>query len=60
MFYKKDALENFTRAIGKNLCRSLFFNKVAELRFAALLKKRHQYRCFFCEFGEDFKNAFFL
>ena len=30
VFCKKAALENFTKFIGKHLCRNLFFNKVAE------------------------------
>ena len=31
---------------GKHLCQSLFFNKVAGLRRATLLKKRLWHRCF--------------
>ena len=37
---KKGVLKNFTKFTGKHLCQSLFFNKVAGLRPAALLKKR--------------------
>ena len=37
---KKGVLRNFTKFTGKHLCRSLFFNKVAGLRPATLLKKR--------------------
>ena len=40
MFYKKGALRNFTKFTGKHLCQSLFFNKVAGLRPATVLKKR--------------------
>ena len=29
VFYKKGVLKNFTKFTGKNLCQSLFFNKVA-------------------------------
>ena len=36
---KKGVLENFSKFLGKHLCQSLFFNKVAGLRTAALLKK---------------------
>ena len=36
----RDVLRNFTKFTGKHLCQSLFFNKVAGLRNAALLKKR--------------------
>ena len=32
VFYKKGILENFTKFIGKHLCRSLFFNIAAGLR----------------------------
>ena len=36
---KKGVLENFAKFTGKNLSQSLFFNKVAGLRSAILLKK---------------------
>ena len=36
---KKGVLGNFTKFTGKNLCQSLFFNKVAVLCPATLLKK---------------------
>ena len=48
---KKGGLGNFTKFTGKNLCQSLFFDKVAGLRPATLLKKR-----LFCEIS---KNTFF-
>ena len=38
---KKGVARNFTKFTGKHLCASLFFNKVAGLRPATLLKKRH-------------------
>ena len=34
------ALGNLTKLTGKHLCQSLFFNKVAGLRPATLLKMR--------------------
>ena len=37
---KKGALKIFTKFTGKHLCQSLFFNKVAGLRPATLLKMR--------------------
>ena len=37
---QKVVLRNFTKFPGKHLCQSLFFNKVAGLRPATLLKKR--------------------
>ena len=54
MFYKKPVLKNFLVITGKHLCRSLLFNKVAELRPATLLKKRLQHKCF-CVNTEVFK-----
>ena len=36
---KKSVLKKFTKFTGKHLCQSLFFNKVADLRPATLLKK---------------------
>ena len=39
VFCKKEVLENFEKFTGKHLCQSLFFNKVAGLRHATLLKK---------------------
>ena len=40
MFCKKGVLRNFTKFTGKHLCQSLFFNKVPDLKYATLLKKR--------------------
>ena len=37
---QKDVLRNFAKFTEKHLCQSLFFNIVAGLRLAALLKKR--------------------
>ena len=50
---------------GKQLCQSLFFNKVAglqalDLRPATISKKRLRRRLFPCEFCEIFKNTFFI
>ena len=36
---RKGVLENSAKFTGKHLCQSLFFNKVAGLRVATLLKK---------------------
>ena len=41
VFCKKTALKNFTKFSGKHLWSSFFFNKVAGLMSATLLKKRH-------------------
>ena len=39
VFCKKGVLRNFAKFTGKHLCQSLFFNKVAGLRPATLLKR---------------------
>ena len=39
-FCKKGVLKYFAKLTGKRLCQSLFFNKVACLKPATLLKKR--------------------
>ena len=52
MFCKKIVLKNFVKFTGKHRCQSLFFNKVAGLVPATLLKKRLWHRCFpvnFCK-----------
>ena len=45
VFCKKSVLRNFAKFIGKHLCQSLFFNKVAGFRAATLLKKSFWHRC---------------
>ena len=37
---RKDILIIFTKFTGKHMCQGFFFNKVADLRTATLLKKR--------------------
>ena len=59
MLYKKSVLENFLKFTGNHLCQSFFFNKVAGLRPATLLKYRLYLRCFPCEFSDIFRNTFF-
>ena len=39
LFYKKGVPKHFTKFTGKHLCLSIFFNKVAGLSPATLLKK---------------------
>ena len=36
---KKVVRENFAKSTGKHLCQSLFFNKIAGIRPASLLKR---------------------
>ena len=43
---RKGVLRNFAKFTGKHLCQSLFFNEVAGLIPATLLKKRLWHRCF--------------
>ena len=43
---RKGVLRNFAKFKGKHLCQSLYFNKVANLRPATLLKQRLWHRCF--------------
>ena len=59
VFYKKGVLRNFAKYTGKQLCQSLFFNKVADLSLATLLKKRLWHRCFPDNFAK-FRRTFFL
>ena len=40
VFHKNDVLKNFAKLTGKHLCQSLFFDKIAGLRDATLLKKK--------------------
>ena len=40
IFDEKDVLKDVAKFTGKRPCQSLFFNKVADLRPAILLKKR--------------------
>ena len=50
---------NFAKFTGKHLCWSIFFNKVAGLRSATLLKKECLAQVFSYKFFEMFKNTFF-
>ena len=56
---KKGVRTKFTKFTRKHLCQSLFFNKVAGLRPATLLKKRLWHRCFPVNFAK-FQRAPFL
>ena len=55
---KKGVLRNFTKFTGKHQCQSLFFNKVAGLRPATLLKKRLWHRCFPVNFVKFLRTPF--
>ena len=61
---KKGAVRNFAKFTGKQLCQSLFFNKVAGLEFAKFLKACF-YRtppdgCFCCIFSFFIKARILL
>ena len=55
---KKGVLRDFTKFTGKDLCQSLFFNKVAGLTPATLLKKRHWHWCFPVNFVKFLRTPF--
>ena len=55
---KKAALKNLANLTGKHLCQSLFFDKVAGLRPANLLKKRLWHRCFPVKFAKILRTHF--
>ena len=54
----KDVLRNFAKFTGKHLCQRLFFNKVAGLRLATLLKKKLWHRYFPVNFAKFLSTAF--
>ena len=58
VFCKKGVLRNFAKFTGKHLCQSLFFDKVAGLRAATLLKKRLWHRCFHVSFVKFLRTLF--
>ena len=58
VFSEKGVLRKFAKFTGKHLCQSLFFNKVAGLRPATLLKKRLWHRCFPMNFAKFLRTAF--
>ena len=58
VFHDIGVLKIFAKLTGKHLCQSLFFNKIAGLRPATLLKKRF-WHMFSCEFCQIFKKTFF-
>ena len=49
----------YAKLIGKHLCQSLFFNKVAGLRSAILLKKGLWHTCFPIKFAKFSRTNFF-
>ena len=59
VFFKKSVLRNFAKFTRKHLCQRLFFNKVAGLWPATILKKRLWYRCFPVNFVNFLRAPFF-
>ena len=55
---RNGVLRNFEKFTGKHLCQSLFFNKVAGLRPATLLKKNFWHRCFPMNFAKFLTTPF--
>ena len=58
VFCKKGVLKNFLKFTEKYLCQSLFFNKVADLRLATLLKKRFWHRYSPVNFVKSLRTPF--
>ena len=56
---KKCVFRNFAKFTGKRLCQNLFFDKVAGLRPATLLKKRPWHRCFPVIFVKFLRTTFY-
>ena len=54
----KGVLRNFAKFIGKHLCQSLFFNKVADLEPCNFIKKETLAQVFSCAYCEISKNTF--
>ena len=55
---RKGVLRNIAKFLGKELCQSLFFEKVSGLRLQLYLKKETLAQVFSCEFCKISKNSF--
>ena len=58
VFCKKAVLKNFAKFTGKHLCQRLFFNKVAGLMRATLLKNGLWHKCFPVNFAKFLRTPF--
>ena len=56
---EKGVFKNFSKFTERHLCQSLFFNKVAGLRLATLLKKTLCHRCFPVNFVKLSRTPFY-
>ena len=59
MFFKIGVLKNLANFTGKQLCWSLFLNKVAGLQASNFVKKRLQHRLYYVKFAK-FPRTLFL
>ena len=55
---KKDVLKNSAKFTGKQMCQSLFLNKVAGIRPATLIRKRLWHSCFPVNFAKYLRTPF--
>ena len=55
---REGVLRNFAKFLGKHLCQSVFFSKVAALRPATLLQQRLWHRCFPVNFAKFLRIPF--
>ena len=60
MFHKKDIFKTFSKFTGKQLCQSLFFNKVARFGPKSLSKKKLRHSLFSYGICEIFNNTLFI
>ena len=60
VFCEKDVLRKFAKFTGKHMCQSLFFDKVAGLRPATLLKKRLWHWCFPVNLTKFLRTPFYI
>ena len=60
VFCKKGVFRIFTKFTGKHMCQSIFFNKVADLRPATLLKTRLWHKCFPGNFDKFLRTPFYI
>ena len=58
MLFEKGAFKNVTKFTEKDLCQSLFFNKVAGIRPATLLEEIIRHRCFLVNFTKSLRVFF--
>ena len=56
---KEGVIRNFVKFTGKHMCQSIFFNKVAGLRYATLLKKRLWDMCFLVNIAKFLRTLFY-